>query len=260
MIGPPPRGNVDWNKARETLREIQKINPGFTSDNSVIGGSAAWFYRTLLEKDNDQDFRLPHYTAAENAIWLSKDLDFIGTKRADYPAELQTKPEGEPPKIRIKGVWVDSPDEGLFITKDRALKTAIEVENPAAGSFYKIASPTLLYREKKTLILKKIDRPQDSLHLKTLEQASKLVICKLAEDQALNQKQAGLLFKLLKEAQEIAPEILQDPCLLKRLARQMKRLATGPHTKAIFHLLKNQIIQEENLLRSTKKDPSPKIR
>jgi len=45
-----PRGDVDWNKARETLLEILKINTGFTSDNCVIGGSAAWFYRTLLEK------------------------------------------------------------------------------------------------------------------------------------------------------------------------------------------------------------------
>ena len=252
-----PRGDVDWNKAKETLLEIQKINPGFTSDNSVIGGSAAWFYRTLLEKENDQDFRLPHYTAVENVIWLSKGLDFIGTKRADYPAELQTKPEGDPPQVRVKGVWVDSPDEGLFMTKDRALKTAIEVENPASESYYKIASPILLYREKKTLILQKENRPQDTLHLKTLQQASYLIICKLAEDQALNQKQAALLFKLLKEAQEIAPEILQNPLLLKRLARQMQRLATRPHTKAIFHLLKNQIIKDDCLLKNTGKDLPP---
>ena len=244
-MNPLPRGDVDWDKAKETLLEIQKINPGFTADNSVIGGSAAWFYRTFLKKENDQDFRLPHYTEAENKIWLSKDLDFIGTKREDYATELQTKPEGDPPKVRIKGVWVDSPNEGLFITKDRAVKTSIEVENPAAGSFYKIASPILLYREKRALIHEKQDRPQDALHLKTLQQASKLVICKFAEDSKLNQKQAALLFKLIKEAQEIAPEILQDPQLLKRLAQQMQRLADNTHTKAVFHLLKNQNIKDE---------------
>lgn len=111
--------------------------------------------------------------------------------------------------------------------------------------------------EKKPLILQKENRPQDTLHLKTLQQASYLIICKLAEDQALNQKQAALLFKLLKEAQEIAPEILQNPLLLKRLVRQMQRLATCPHTKAIFRLLKNQIIKDDCLLKNTGKDLPP---
>lgn len=239
-----PRGDVDWNKAREVLSEIQKINPGFIADNVIIGGSAAWFYRTLLEKENDQDFRLPDYTEAENAIWLSRDIDFIGTKREDYPAELQTEPVGDPPKVFIKGVWVDSPNTGLFITKESALKTAIEVENATTGIFYKIVSPTLLYHEKQALILNKKNRPQDNLHLKTLQQASRLVICKLAEDEGLNPKQASLLFKLLKEAQNLAPKILQNSFLYNRLARQMQRLETHLHTKAIFHLLKNQIINK----------------
>lgn len=243
MEKPTPRGNVDWEKTGETLREIQKINPAFITENSVIGGSAAWFYRTLLEKENDQDFHPPHYTEEENAIWYSKDLDFIGTNREDYPAQLQIQPEGEPPKIFINGVWVDSPNDGLFLTKDRAARTAIEVENPSTGNFYKVASPILLYREKQTLIQQKTNRPQDSLHLQTLLQASRLLICKFAEDPTLNQKQAATLFKLLKEAQEIAPELLANPQLAKRLIQQMERLASLPHGKAIYHLLKNQILK-----------------
>jgi len=75
--------------------------------------------------------------------------------------------------------------------------------------------------EKKTLILQKENRPQGTLHLKTFQRASYVIICKLAEDQALNQKQAALLFKLFKDTQEIGPEILQNPSLLKNTGKDL---------------------------------------
>ena len=78
------RGNIDWNKVHSTLLAIQKINPGFVLDNALIEGSAAWFYRTLLERSKDKDFPCPSYTEDEEKLWLSKDVDFLGTKREDF--------------------------------------------------------------------------------------------------------------------------------------------------------------------------------
>jgi len=52
-----------------------------------------------------------------------------------------------------------------------------------------------------------------------------------------------LLFKLIKEAQEIAPEILADPKLQARLTKQMGKLGQEPNTKALYHLLKNQVLK-----------------
>ena len=238
-----PAGTVDWEKTLETLLKIQEINPGFIEDNALIGGTAAWFYRTLLEKEQDKDFPCPPYTAAEEKLWLSKDIDFMGTKRRDYPKELQIEATGEPPKVKIDGVWVDTPDEGVYLTRTGVLKTAVEIENPESGHSFKVASPTQLYREKKALLAggRTKKRPQDPLHLRVLKTAAKLLLCKLAENNTLNQKQGSLLFKLLKEAQEIAPEILQDPKLLSRLARQIPKLGANPKTKAVHHLLKQQV-------------------
>ncbi|MEI6676657.1 MAG: hypothetical protein WCO57_15920, partial [Verrucomicrobiota bacterium] len=56
------------------------------------------------------------------------------------------------------------------------------------------------------------------------------------------EKQPRLLFKLLKEAQEIAPEIIEDQKVLRRLARQLDRIGKDPNSKALFHLLQKQIL------------------
>lgn len=249
MDNPPaPRGNIDWDKIKDTLTQIQDINPAFTTENALIGGSAAWFYRTLLEKSQDQDFPCPNYTEEEKNTWLSKDIDFIGTRKEDIGKELGLTPEGNPPTVKLHGVWIDTPNEGVFLTKTRASKTALEVRNPTTQSLYKIASPILLFREKKELeTLKKEKRPQDALHLRTLKQAAKLTICKLAEEKDDNPKQATLLFKLLKEAQEIAPELLQDKKLTDRLEKQVPRFLANPHTKALYHLLVNQILPKKEV-------------
>jgi hypothetical protein len=249
MITPPLRGGIDWERTRETLLRIQEINPAFTTENCLIGGSAAWFYRNLLERKNDPDFPPVKFTEEEEAVWYSKDVDFIGTKKKDYPEELQTQPEGDPPRFFINGVWVDTPDEGLFITGSIALKTALEIENPQTGSLYKTASPVLLYREKKALIQKTKaegtqERPQDILHLRTFWRASGLLISSLAEKKNPSQREATLLFKLIKETQEIAPEIFNDK-LAKRLQNQLNRLHSDPRTKAVYHLLKNQVLKSD---------------
>lgn len=238
------RGTINWTKTKETIEEIQRISPGFTEGNCLIGGSAAWFYRTLLTQKKDRDFPAADYTEEEEKIWYSKDVDFIGTKKEELAKELQTTAGGEPPVVKINGVWVDTPDEGLFLTRNLAQKTAIEIQNTETGDIYKVTSATLLYREKKELakLEKTLARPQDALHLRTLKQAAKLTICSLLEERELEGRKGKLAFMLIKEAQEIAPELLRDPKLLARLSLQLPRIGANPKTKALYHLLLNQVL------------------
>jgi hypothetical protein len=240
------RGTINWKTTRDTIGAIQEIAPGFTETNCLIGGSAAWFYKTLLQEKKDPDFPAVIYTQGEEKAWYSKNLDFIGTKREDLPNELATPATGNPPTVKINGVWIDTPDAGLFLTNARAHKTAIEIRNTTEGDIYKVASPTLLYKEKRVLTKQEPaqQRPHDELHLRTLKQAAKLTICSLIEEKDLDGRKGKLAFLLLKEAQEIAPEILEDTKVQKRLAAQIDRLENNPRTKALCHLLKNQVLKK----------------
>jgi hypothetical protein len=240
-----PRGTVDWSEAKSALEAIHKLNPVFTDENMLIGGAAAWFYRRFLEEEKDTDFSCPTYTADEEQLWLSRDLDFIGTKRDELAMELETPLQGDPPRVIVCGVWVDTPNEGLFLTKERAARTALEIRNPNSGSTYKVASPILLFREKHELIRHKEpgSRPQDHLHIRVLEEASKLLLCKLAEQTEIADSQQKLLYKLIKESQESAPQILTDLRLQRRLDRRLDSFASTTIGRKIAHLLRNQVLR-----------------
>ena len=82
------RGTIDWNSTRDCLYTIQTINPGFTTENYLIGGSAAWFYKNLLQTEKDKDFLCPSYTEEEQAIWYFQTSK-IGTRDSSRITERQ---------------------------------------------------------------------------------------------------------------------------------------------------------------------------
>ncbi len=49
----------------------------------LVGGSACMFYRALLEKYADPDFLAPRFSEAEEKLWLSKDVDFMGMTKEE---------------------------------------------------------------------------------------------------------------------------------------------------------------------------------
>ena len=232
--------SVDWSAVKRVLSRIGEMSGDFLEGNILIGGGAAWFYRSLLETTNDPDFRVPAFSDEEDRIWLSKDIDFIGTKREEIAGCLGVSCEGDPPAAVIDGIWIDSPNEGLFITRDRALPTALRTALPSGVEFL-VASPILLHREKTELISRK-SRPQDRLHLKTLLQASRLVLCQLMEIDAFTKGSCRELFRLLKEAQEISPVILINTVLQRRMIAAMARMRTEPLCRSCVHLLEKQIL------------------
>jgi hypothetical protein len=231
---------VDWSAVKRVLARIGEQSGDFLEGNILIGGGAAWFYRSLLEISRDRDFSAPDFSAEENRIWISKDIDFIGTKREEIPVSLGIPIEGEPPAPRIDGIWIDSPNEGLFLTYERALPTALTSTLPD-GTDFLVASPILLHREKTELVRRK-NRPQDGLHLETLARASRLVLCRLMETDPPTKASCRELFLLLKEAQEISPELLCDLCLRRRTLEAMERMRGQQVCKNVFHLLEKQIL------------------
>ena len=231
---------VDWNTVKVVLARISEGAGDFLEENILIGGAAVWFYRSLLENAKDVDFSAPVYSEEEDRIWLSKDVDFIGTPSKDIAARLGVEPSGDPLAARVEGVWIDSPDEGLFITRERASITALRTELPD-GTEIQIASPVLLHREKAELIRRK-NRAQDRLHLETLVCAAKLVFCRLAEVPEFSRASCRELFRLLKEAQEISPVLLMDGALHRRMLKAIERMRGETACRSVLHLLEKQIL------------------
>ncbi len=240
MALPVNSSEVDWNAVRRVLARIGENSGDFLEANVLIGGGAAWFYRSLLEISQDKDFPAPDFSAEENRIWISKDIDFIGTRREEIPERLGIPTEGEPPAPRIDGIWIDSPNEGLFLTYERALPTALTSTLPDGTDFF-VASPILLHREKTELVLRK-DRPQDRLHLEALARASGLVLCRLMETDPPTKASCRELFRLLKEAQEISPALLSNAALRRRTLEAMERMRGLQVCKNVVHLLEKQIL------------------
>jgi len=231
---------VDWSAVKRVLARIGERSGDFLEGNILIGGGAAWFYRSLLEISRDRDFSAPDFSAEENRIWISKVIDFIGTKRVEIPVSLGIPIEGEPLAPRIDAIWIDSPNEGLFLTYERALPTALTSTLPDGTDFF-VVSPILLHREKRELVLRK-NRPHDILHLETLARASRLVLCRLMETDPLTKASCRELFRLLKESQEISSALLSNPCLHRRTLVAMERVRGQQVCKNVLHLLEKQIL------------------
>jgi len=111
------RGTINWKTTKDTIVAIQEIAPGFTETNCLIGGSAAWFYKTLLQEKTDPDFPAEVCTQEEESAWYSKNVDVIGTKRSDLPAELQNPPEGNPPCGKENKNFVNIPTQLRALAK-----------------------------------------------------------------------------------------------------------------------------------------------
>lgn len=231
---------VDWNTAKRVLARISEKSGDFLEENILIGGAAVWFYRAFLESSADADFPAPIYSKEEDRVWLSKDLDFIGTPAREIASRLGVVPEGDPLAARIDGIWIDSPDEGLFLTRERAAATALRTELPG-GIEIQVASPVLLHREKTELIQRK-DRAQDRLHLSTLEGASRLVFCRLAEVPEFTRASCRELFRLLKEAQENSPVLLKNAALHRRMTTAAQGMQGIGVCHRVLHLLEKQIL------------------
>jgi len=155
----------DWNRIRAALRLMQEVFPGFLENVVLIGGGACWFYREALRQWQDPDFPVPLWTEAEEAVWLSKDVDFMGLDREEASQLLDTPFDEEPHTFHFRGLELDFLEEGLRLTPQNAVLSRRAAQLPEV-IFY-VAEAALLYAEKCALVQTK-ERPQDRLHQRLL--------------------------------------------------------------------------------------------
>jgi hypothetical protein len=164
----------DWERVRGALKLLAARFPDFFPDWVLIGGGACWFYREALRTAGDPDFSVPTYTAAEEQVWLSKDVDFMGLTVEEAADLFQAPFKEETHTISFEGLEVDFLEEGLRLTLRDALNHMREVH---AGDFvFFVVAPEILYTEKCALLANK-KRPQDRLHHALLTQFLKYEFC-----------------------------------------------------------------------------------
>jgi hypothetical protein len=176
-----PQQGYSWDGIRQDLKRIDAHNPNFLANTVLVGGAACWYYRLGLTKAGDPDFPLPSYTAEQERVWLSKDLDFM----ADSPQEISEligapcPPMGK--LVVYGGATLDFIETGLKMTSEAATRTARKVR--AEDLVFYIASPSLLFAEKTACVSQK-NRPQDPLHREVLARFIKMELCRNLEQPA----------------------------------------------------------------------------
>ncbi len=225
---------VNWDTAKTCLAQLHHLAPNILRQGVLIGGIACWFYRNLLSKAKDPDFGVPILTAAQERLWLSKDIDFTNFFAQDaremLPEHLAKDEHGHL-RLLVGGIPIGFAQVGVTFDPDSAW-----VES-WIGTFtwdgnevqFRILDPVSLYLEKQALSQKR-GAPADSLHLavmaeflryETLRQIETLVSAKVLEDRALP-------VKFLFAIRDRAPEICRDGRMQRRLFQQTSTAALLP--------------------------------
>lgn len=215
----------DWARIRAALKHLAERFPGDFETWQLIGGAACWFYRAYLQRANDPDFRVPNYTADEEQIWLSKDIDFMGLLPEQAAALLASPFKPETHTITFEGIEVDFLEEGLRLRASDVSNTAREVRT-TEFVFYAVEA-TLLYDEK-LMLLRLKSRPQDRLHCALLEEFLKFEFCHEAENPTTLQPR-----KWLARARSVKTSntnfFENDERLTRRLVLALSRLIAPEH-------------------------------
>lgn len=229
MAGDAPEGMiVNWEKAKVCLAELAREAPAFLNQAVVIGGAACWFYRHLLAKADDPDFRVPDFNAREEGKWLSKDIDFTNVFAEDARKMLASKvrqTEDGRPGIMVVGVPIGFAQVGVTFDPESAWENAWVAGFDAGGKKVecKVLDPVRLYLEKTALVQRR-GAEGDRLHLRTLEEFLRLEVCRQAEGfvrgVSLRERTEG--FKFLTEVGEKAQEVCKDERVGRRIGEALR--------------------------------------
>jgi hypothetical protein len=225
----------DWERVRGALKLLAARFPDYFPNWALIGGGACWFYRESLKTANDRDFPSPVCTAAEEQIWLSKDVDFIGLTEAEAEDLFQAPFQPDTHTISFAGLEVDFLEEGLRLT----MRDATNVREVQTEDFvFYVLEPEILFAEKCALLVNK-ERPQDRLHHAMLTQFLKREFCADLETPDMLDSDDWVL-----RAREVKTADLQffqrDTRFNERLARAVAALNPSLH-KRIIHWAKHHL-------------------
>ena len=226
----------DWPAFRRHLKLLAEEFPGQFTDWVLIGGGACWFYRTVLERWADADFPAPKFSEMEDAMWLSKDIDFMGATVKQAEALLGAPFKVETHTISFRGIEVDFLEEGVRLTRADAARNARQARTP--DFTFRVLDAGWLYAEKLAVTRSK-PREQDGLHLRLLETFLKCEFCRESEDSATLDAQEWVeRAKTVKTADH--DFFTRDTKLVARLQRNIRLLASHEH-RALKHWAKHHL-------------------
>jgi hypothetical protein len=223
--------NVDWEKIKGCIVQIDRVAKEFLYHAVMIGGAATWFYRHKLGTANDRDFNISKSNADDEDHWLSRDIDFIGIPPEEalllLPAHVVS--ENGRKHIEIEGVRVGFAQVGLTFDADEVFQNARAGRISHSGGEVEvfIADPLSLYFEKCKLRQQRgyeSDRQHASLLFEyvafELANGAKRVLSLQAPP-----SEARSVIGFWERVKQRAPELLQDQRVIDR---------TGPllHNKA----------------------------
>ncbi len=226
----------DWPAFRRHLKLLSEEFPGQFTDWILIGGGACWFYRTVLERWRDADFPAPKFSEADEAMWLSKDIDFMGATVKQAEALLGAPLKAETHTISFRGIEVDFLEEGLQLTREDAARNARQARTP--DFTFRVLDAGWLYAEKLAVTRSK-PRVQDGLHLRTLEVFLMCEFCRDAEEAATLDAQEWVeRARIVKTADH--DFFARDDRFVTRLQRGIRSLTNHEH-RALKHWARHHL-------------------
>jgi len=226
----------DWEQIRRALRQLDESFPGLLPSIVLIGGGACWFYRESLRQWADTDFPVPASGPAEETIWLSKDVDFMGLTVAEAADLLQTPWDESTHTFHYAGLEVDFLEAGLVLFPAEALRTARLAQLPDVT--FNVAEAALLYAEKCALLTTKA-RPQDQLHQALLARFLRCEFCRQAENPG-----SFRTSRWIARARDVKTAdinfFMNEASFNARLAKAIAAL-TAPEHRALKHWAKHHL-------------------
>lgn len=225
----PPRPKVNWETAKECLVQLHRAAPALLQQAVIIGGVACWFYRHLLAKAADADFKVPSFSPGQEELWLSKDIDFTNFFAEDARQLLSdylTKDAQDRVQLKVAGVPLGFAQVGLTFDPESAWAQSWIGNFPLGGDSvqFRVLDPVSLYREKLNLAQRR-GLESDRMHCSVVAEFLRLKVCQEVQDliaaQSLEPRTSSL--KFLLSIRDRALEITQDERVGRRVRHLLER-------------------------------------
>jgi hypothetical protein len=228
----PPEKRVNWELAKSCLVELSREAPSILSQGVIIGGIACWFYRHLLSKTQDPDFRVPVLSAEQEQLWLSKDIDFTNFFAQDARELLKEHVVQDAQGrvyLKIADIPIGFAQVGVTFDPESAWVQSWVGTFTWSEKFVqcRVLDPITLYREKLALSQRR-GYESDRLHCALVAEYLRFETCRqvlsLVAAKSLEERTTALRFLLC--IRDRASEICRD----ERLSRRIHELILGTTT------------------------------
>jgi hypothetical protein len=239
-IPDPPHRIVNWELAKRVLAALHQEAPVILAQAVIIGGVSCWFYRQLLAKAGDPDFKVPDLSPAQNTLWLSKDIDFTNFFPEDARRLLPNhvvRDERGRQQLVLEGVPIGFAQVGVTFDPETAFVDAWigRFQSGADSIEFRVLDPIALYREKLALSQRR-GAEADFMHCSLLAEFLRYETCHqielLVSADTLANKSAPI--KFLTGIRDRALEICRDNRFHRRVGQHAAASSLTPAEKDLL--------------------------